>query len=205
MGSNTSVLLQVDIQAISHETGFTQNQTKRLYGRFTSMDKDAKGYLTRSDMTRIPELHVNPLRDRIIEVLIEDYGSGDRLNFRQFAKVISTFRRGKNHQYQSNSSTCNGDLSTNETNSKENKLKFLFRIYDRDKDDRINKSELLAILHMLVGANLPEEQMNALAERTIAELLSENELGQNAITFKKFCDTLNKIDIDDKMSMKFLS
>lgn len=58
---------------------------------------------------------------------------------------------------------------------------------------------------MLVGQNLPEEQMSALAERTIAELLTENELGQNAITYKKFCETLNKIDIDDKMSMKFLS
>ena len=64
---------------------------------------------------------------------------------------------------------------------------------------------MLAILNMLVGANLPEEQMNALAERTIAELLNENDLVQSSITYKKFCETLEKIDIDDKMSMKFLS
>ena len=78
-------------------------------------------------------------------------------------------------------------------------------MYDRDKDDRINKNELLSILNMLVGANLPEDQMNALAERTIAELQTENEVGPNSITFKKFCETLKKIDIEDKMSMKFLT
>jgi len=203
MGSNTSVLLQVDIQAISSETGFTHNQIKRLYGRFTSMDKDTKGYLTKQDLMLIPELHVNPLRDRIIEVLIEDHGKNGKLNFRQFSQVFATFRRGKNHQNQQRENS-NGETSTNEPNSKESKLRFLFRIYDRDKDERINKSELLSILNMLVGQNLPEDQMNALAERTIAELVTENEM-QNAITYKKFCETLSKIDIEDKMSMKFLS
>ena len=203
MGSNSSVLLQVDLQEIAAETGFTQNQIKRLYSRFTSMDKDTKGYLTKADFTRIPELHVNPLRDRIIEVLIDDHGSEDKLNFKQFAKVFSTFRRSAG----GNSNNKNGDEAeaSSEPNSKENKLRFLFNMYDRDKDERINKSELLSILNMLVGANLPEDQMNALAERTIAELQTENEVGQISITFKKFWDSLKKIDIEDKMSMKFLS
>ena len=192
MGSNSSILLRPEeISQISQETGFNQNQIKRLYGRFTSLDKDNKGYLSKQDFSRIPELHVNPLRDRIIEVLIDDHGQDEKLNFKQFARVFSTFRRGK--------------AGVNDTNSKENKLRFLFNVYDRDKDDRINKNELLGILNMLVGANLPEEQMNAIAERTIAELLSEDEAGSNSITFKKFCDTLNKSDIEDKMSMKFLT
>lgn len=189
MGSNSSILLQKDeIQQISNETGFSPKQIKRLYNRFTSLDKDNTGYLTKSDFLRIPELHVNPLCDRIIEVLIDDNGQDGKLNFRQFAKVFSTFRRGKSDQ--------------NDSNSKENKLKFLFGIYDRDKDEKINKSELLGILRMLVGTNIPEEQMNAIAERTIAEL---DENGDLSITFQEFCDTLKKIDVDEKMSMKFLT
>ncbi len=76
----------------------------------------------------------------------------------------------------------------------------MFSIYDRDKDDKVNKNELLSILNMLVGANLPEEQMNAIAERAIEELSSDGD-----ITFAKFCETLFKVDIDEKMSIKFLT
>lgn len=185
MGSNSSILLQKEeINTISNETGFSPNQIKRLYNRFTALDKDNAGYLTRQDLLRIPELHVNPLCDRIIEVLIDDHGKDGKLNFRQFAKVFSTFRREKSET------------------SKDNKLKFLFGIYDRDKDNKINKTELLGILKMLVGSNIPEEQMNAIAERTITEL---DENGDLVITFQEFCDTLKKIDVDEKMSMKFLT
>lgn len=189
MGSNSSMLLQKDeIQLISNETGFSPNQIKRLYNRFTSLDKDNTGYLSKQDLLRIPELHVNPLCDRIIEVLIEDYGYEGKLNFPQFAKVFSTFRRGKSDQ-------C-------DTNSKENKLKFLYSIYDRDRDEKINKEELLSILRMLVGSNIPEEQIVSIAERTISELDLNGDL---SITFQEFCDTLAKIDVDEKMSMKFLT
>ncbi len=157
MGSNASFLLQKDeLESISEETGFTPNQIKRLYHRFTSLDKDNTGYLNKQDFLRIPELHVNPLCDRIIEVFIDDNGQNGKMNFRQFAKVFATFRRGKTSQ--------------NDTNSKENKLRFLFGIYDRDKDNRIDKAELMAILKMLVGANIAENQIESICERTIAEL-----------------------------------
>ena len=131
-------------------------------------------------------MHVNPLGDRVIEVLIEDNGVDDKINFKQFAKAFSTFRRGNHHD--------------SGPNSKEEKLKFLFSIYDRDKDNKINKAELLSILNMLVGANLPPEQMNSIAERSIEELSADGD-----ITFQKFCETLFKIDIDEKMSIKFLT
>ena len=200
MGSNSTCLLQKeDIDSISAETGFTSKQIKRLYSRFTSLDKKEAGYLTREDFSRIPELHINPLRDRIIEVLIEDNGCEGKVNFRQFANVFSTLRRSSAKE-RSNSSAMGTD---DPKNSKENKLKFLFSIYDRDKDDKISKDELLSILKMLVGSNLPEEQLNSIAERTIAELGSEEET--MFITFKQFCNTLEKIDIDEKMSMKFLT
>lgn len=100
-------------------------------------------------------------------------------------RVFSKFRRDKDN--------------TSEVCSKEAKLQFLFGIYDRDKDNKINKAELLQILNMLVGANLPTEQLNAIAERTIEEISDEED-----ITFQKFCETLQKIDIDEKMSIKFL-
>ena len=75
MGSNASMQLQSEeLSEISKETGFTPKQVKRLYSRFTSLDKNNTGSLTKNDFQRIPELHVNPLRDRIIEVLTCDNG-----------------------------------------------------------------------------------------------------------------------------------
>ena len=124
MGSNRSILLQKeDIQEISDETGFSHNQITRLYSRFTSLDKKNLSYLTKEDFVRIPELHINPLRDRIIDVIVDDSGFNDRINFKQFARVFATFRRGKTDAV-----------------SKDNKLKFLFSVYDRDKDNMINKT-----------------------------------------------------------------
>merc|ERR1711981_973035 len=55
-----------EIEAITEETGFTKQQIERLYARFSSLDKQSHGYLTREDFLRIPELAINPLGDRIV-------------------------------------------------------------------------------------------------------------------------------------------
>ncbi len=34
-----------------------------------------------------------------------------------------------------------------------------FKMYDLDGDDKISREELLAVLHMMVGANISEEQV----------------------------------------------
>merc|ERR1712227_1181969 len=61
--SRSSLQLQPeDITAIQEETGFNQNQIERLYSRFSSLDKQDKGYLSREDFLRIPELAINPSR-----------------------------------------------------------------------------------------------------------------------------------------------
>ena len=44
-----------------------------------------------------------------------------------------------------------------------------FRMYDLDGDEKISKEELLAVLTMMVGANISEEQLMSIAERTIHE------------------------------------
>ena len=186
MGSNLSILLQKDeIELISSETGFTPKQIKRLYSRFTNLDKNNLGYLTRHDFARIPELHVNPLRDRIIEVLIDDYGQDEKINFRQFAKVMSIFNQN--------------DIDSND--NKEKKLRFLFSFYDRDKDENINKTELIGIISMLVGNNLSNELISGIADRTL------NDYGADGfISYQMFKQALGKrISIDDKMNIKFLT
>ena len=54
MGNSRSTLQlqQEEIDEITDETGFTKQQIERLYARFSSLDKQSHGYLTREDFLR---------------------------------------------------------------------------------------------------------------------------------------------------------
>lgn len=71
----------------------TANQIERLYSRFTSLDRGDLGTLSREDLLRIPELAINPLGERIVDLFHTDSGNNcDRINFLQFMRVLSKFR-----------------------------------------------------------------------------------------------------------------
>merc|ERR1712038_1150292 len=169
MGNSKSSLLltQENITQISSETGFTASQIERLWSRFTSLDKQQKGYLSREDFLRIPELAINPLGDRIVHAFFRDGAcrvspdavdaaetGSEVVNFPDFVRVLAHFKPLKKN------------AEKNKLNSREEKLRFAFRMYDLDGDDRISKEELLAVLTMMVGANIGEEQLVSIAERT---------------------------------------
>ncbi|KAK3718779.1 hypothetical protein QZH41_014055 [Actinostola sp. cb2023] len=54
-------------------------------------------------------------------------------------------------------------------NSRDEKLKFTFRIYDIDGDGKISKTDLLSILHMMVGISISDEQLGLIADRAISD------------------------------------
>lgn len=217
MGNNRSSLMltEENIREISAETGFTSNQIERLWSRFTSLDKQQKGYLTREDFLRIPELAINPLGDRIVHAFFRDgkkqrqqkesvlHGSrlppvddeeeghqGDVVNFCDFVRVLAHFRPLKK------------TAEKNRMNSREDKLRFAFRMYDLDGDDKISKEELLAVLTMMVGANISQDQLDSIAERTVMEADVDQD---NFISFEEFCKVLERTDVEQKMSIRFLS
>lgn len=71
----------------------TKNQIERLYSRFTSLDRGDCGTLSRDDFLRIPELAINPLGERIVNSFFQEGdGFSDRVNFRQFMRVLAHFR-----------------------------------------------------------------------------------------------------------------
>lgn len=206
MGNSRSSLQlqQENIEQISEETGFTSNQIERLWSRFTSLDKQQKGHLTREDFLRIPELAINPLGDRIVHAFFRDSSNKDEeeggkfsganekeiVNFPDFVRVLAHFRPIKKN------------AEKNKMNSRTEKLRFAFRMYDLDGDDKISKEELLAVLTMMVGANISEDQLVSIAERTIMEADDDKD---NLISFDEFCKVLERTDVEQKMSIRFLS
>lgn len=165
------------------------SQIERLYSRFTSLDKGDNGTLGREDFLRIPELAINPLGDRIVQAFFTENDSYDeRINFRQFMRVLASFRPIKKNR-------------ESKLNSREDKLRFAFKMYDLDGDEKISRNELLSVLHMMVGSNISTEQLANIADRTIMEADKD---GDQCITFSEFCKTLERTDVEEKMSIRFL-
>merc|ERR1712133_283280 len=194
MGNSRSSLQlqQEEIDEITSETGFTKQQIERLYARFSSLDKQSHGFLTREDFLRIPELAINPLGDRIVHAFFYESKNTEeeKVDFKDFVRVVAHFRPIKK----------NADL--NKVNTRMEKLHFAFRMYDLDGDDKISKQELLAVLTMMVGQNISTEQLISIAERTIMEAdLDKDDL----ISFEEFAQVLEKTDVEQKMSIRFLN
>ena len=132
MGNKASLMLQEEeIQVIQEETGckylfasygqvrervaVSPSQIERLYSRFTSLDKGDNGTLSREDFLRIPELAINPLGDRIVQAFFGETNGEDRINFRQFMRVLARFRPIKKSR-------------ENKLNNREEKLRFAFKM-----------------------------------------------------------------------------
>merc|ERR1711874_171628 len=194
MGNSRSTLLleEENLRQIEEETGFNNNQIDRLYSRFSSLDKQDKGFLSREDFLRIPELAINPLGDRIVHAFFFESRSGDedKVDFKDFVRVLAHFRPIKKN------------AEKNKLNTRMEKLHFAFRMYDLDGDDKISKEELLAVLTMMVGNNISTEQLISIAERTIMEAdLDKDDL----ISFEEFAKVLERTDVEQKMSIRFLN
>merc|ERR1712123_17650 len=191
--SRSSLQLQQDeIDEITDETGFTRQQIERLYARFSSLDKQSHGYLTREDFLRIPELAINPLGDRIVHAFFYESRNTDeeKVDFKDFVRVVAHFRPVKKNPLK------------NKLNTRMEKLHFAFRMYDLDGDDRISKEELLAVLIMMVGSNISPEQLLSIAERTIMEADEDKD---DLISFEEFAKVLERTDVEQKMSIRFLN
>ena len=188
MGNSPSILTPEDLDDLHRETGFTHHQIKRLYMRFNSLDKEDKGYLQMKDLQLIPELALNPLGSRIIQSFFELKGGPqcDRLIFHQFVLTLSCFQSAKKDPAGLNDA----------------KIDFIFKCYDVSHTDSITKADLVHVLRCMVGQHVSMEQTNAIADKTLREG-DKDEDGQ--ISNAEFKEALKDIDLEEKMTIRFLS
>lgn len=192
MGNVPSFITPEEYRQLHEETGFTESQIRRLYSRFAHLDKRSKGYLFRQDLMLIPELAVNPLGTRIIEAFFTDEKdstvSVEQVNFRQFVRTLSRFR-------------CSEKGHEHVMNSKEKKIEFVFQVYDTDRDGVISQNDLHHILHAMVGLHIPSEHLNSIVKRTLKEADKDKD---NKISLEELTEVLSTIDLEEKMSVRFM-
>ncbi|XP_036926557.1 calcineurin B homologous protein 2 [Sturnira hondurensis] len=194
MGSGGSSAAQIpDADNIRRKTGFSQASLLRLYHRFRALDRNKKGYLSRVDLQQIRALAVNPLADHIIDSFFPD--GSLRLDFPDFVRVLAHFRPVDEDT---------GTRAPNDPeplNSRMNKLRFAFQLYDLDRDGKISRHEMLQVLRLMVGVQVTEEQLESIADRTVQEA---DEDGDGAVSFLEFTKSLEKMNIEQKMSIRIL-
>ena len=165
MGVDSSVLTDEDIQRLKEETDIKQKDIKKCHKKFKSLDKDKKGFVSIDDLVSVPEIENNPLRYHIAQYMSNNSES-EAISFEAFIKVIDIFKNNKtDRQY-----------------------KFMFDLFDFDKDGKISSEDMLVNFKLLLGNSLNEEQIKEIVEKTISEYSSDKKF----INYNDFVKILNQ-------------
>ena len=140
-----------EVTELSKQTNFSQKELKRIYKGFKKLDTYNKGYVNIHDLATIPEVDKNPLGDRICDVLSEK--GTNHIDFKEFVRSLAVFNE-----------------RVAEPSPMEEKIRFLFRVYDIDGDGFVNKDELFIILKGLVKDSLSGSQLQQIVDKTMKDL-----------------------------------
>jgi Ca2+-binding EF-hand superfamily protein len=143
---SSSELSPEDIEEIHTLTQFSRQEVQRLYRRFKDLDRSNTGLLSAADFVAIPEFAINPLGLRIVALF--DTNGTDTINFKQFCETLSAFRPDA---------------------PLEKKLALVFRLYDGDNNDKIERDELFNVVKRMVGSHIPEPQLWQLVDKVILD------------------------------------
>ncbi|CAF1115716.1 unnamed protein product [Rotaria sp. Silwood1] len=240
MGSKPSIPDSINVDEIISNTGLSKKQISSLWTRFNELDcddrgetKGYKGYLDDTDLGRVPKFDENPIATRLIRVILDDFGSNDRLTFTQFVNFMSTFsqceRGGHEHHHRRHhqhyhgkrrssiqtltssntprigSSSTGTDLEnvkySPDDTPRTRKIKFMFRMYDIDRDGRLSKGDIQETLKTMVG-KISDDEASIIAERVLGEFIEEQP--NSTVALETFDETLKTLDFKDKMSLKLL-
>lgn len=165
------------VDEISQGTSFGSEEIDRLAKRFMKLDADNNGAIDKAEFLSIPGISANPLARRVIEIFDEN-GGGD-IDFKEFVQGLSIFSANTSH---------------------DEKLRFLFRIYDIDNDGYISNGELYLVLRLMVADSLSETQLQQLVDRTIVEADQD---GDGRLSFAEFKNIVqSSADVTQRLSME---
>eukprot|EP00045_Choanoeca_perplexa_P002790 m.26738 g.26738 ORF g.26738 m.26738 type:complete len:203 (-) comp11706_c0_seq1:153-761(-) len=202
MGASQSNLSLEEATQFSKESGFTVAQVQRLYNRFQRLDRNQTGLISSEDLMSIPELAMNPLVERIIQIFNQDNqdedGVGVAIDFGRFLTTLGVFLPIKNN---AKADELGPEEFRNWAEAKQReKLKFVFHIYDVEGDGFIDAQELFAVLKMMVTDGISDAQLSFIVDQTIKEADGD---GDGKISFDEFAQILAKTDIDSRMTIRF--
>ncbi|KAL0315260.1 UNVERIFIED_CONTAM: Calcineurin subunit B type 1 [Sesamum calycinum] len=140
MGNTSSMLTQYDIEEVQEHCSNTSGDSV-IVPEFCQLDRNGCGFISAEEFMTVPEFAVNPLSQRLFRML-------DGLNFKEFVAFLSAFSSRASLQQ---------------------KVEFIFKVYDTDGNGKVTFNEMLDILRDLTGQFISEQQR----EKVLTHVLEE--------------------------------
>ncbi|KAJ4845814.1 hypothetical protein Tsubulata_008220 [Turnera subulata] len=143
MGNASSMLTQYDIEEVQEHCShaFGQQEIVSLYQRFCQLDRNGCGFISSDEFLSVPEFAVNPLSQKLLRMV-------DGLNFKEFVAFLSVFSpRAPLNQ----------------------KIEFIFKVYDTDGNGKVTFSDMLDVLHDLTGEFVSGQQREEVLTHVLEE------------------------------------
>ena len=174
MGGGHSAFTIEELKEYQELTYFTQKEILHCHKRFQQLDpslvtvNNKNPQLPQKTILKLPELAVNPFRDRICKVFSSSHDGN--MTFEDFLDMMSVF---------------------SENAPKTVKVEYAFRIYDFNEDDYICESDLERVIQRLCG---PEDRLSTEDTKSIIKkIMMEADLDDdNQLSFAEFEHVISK-------------
>jgi len=153
----------------------TSDQVERLKNRFSQIDTDSDGKITLQDLKNLhPDMLENPLLERTFNVMKD---TDECLSVSSLMTAISRLS----------------------SSAEEVKLRFVFDIYDVDKDGFISPEDLYESVKLMRKDNLTSTQLSQLVGRTLRDFDKDCD---GRISFSEFQSNC-KIRLESQLSVEW--
>ncbi|XP_062890681.1 tescalcin a [Mobula hypostoma] len=204
MGASPSLSAR-EARSLSDSTGFSSEQIEILHRRFLHLS-DGKPTLSKSSFDSIQDLDNNPIKSRIVNAFFDGRNLGlpsksvDEITFENFLTTLSYFQHMDEDHPKEDLEHC-----------KTKKLKFLFHMYDTDRDGKLTLEELREIVKELLSKKPSTEKTSiSIADAAMLEAANickgqmEPDERYEEITFQDFLQIMQDLKIESKMHVRFL-
>ncbi len=155
------------------EMRFTEAEVIRLFASFQSISDSKDGRVAISDLVNSrSELRENPLTIKVLSVF--DRNADGRVSFSEFVLGLSQI-----------------------TNDEESKIRFLFEVYDLDKDGFISNSDLFHVVK-LMAREVPPEHLQQLVDRTVRDCDKDMD---GKLCFQEFRSAISRIHLGQQLDI----
>ncbi len=186
MGIHASYLNKRDLERYEINSFFTKAEINKVYKKFMLLTTTKLGQnpltkkLSAEEFKSIPELQLNPFKDRIAKIFADENGM---VGFDEFLDFFSVF---------------------SEEATREVKAYYAFKIYDFNDDGHITEDDIKKMLTLIVGEHLSITEIDLITKKVMEEADLDGEGKLSFVEFEHVVSRAHDLEKYNLISMNCL-